>query len=433
MGWFSSLFRKKKEPEIRKKHIHVNELRQWFDSESETAIESIKNSIKEDLDSIKENKEKIKEASKTLEEAKLKNDKIPERAMHIMEGNRKSYIQAVNNFMESLEMPSVINFSTVSDFVSDFEDKLSNFTKTSARNFQVLQEFFAKESGEIARNIKDMDLTVRNLLDNDYKKINNISANIEKVNELLNKIGSAKQMLSDYEKQRYQLTQEIQKVKDSLEELKGSDDYKRVKEAEKKKSDTEKRMKEAERRLSELFAPLERPLRKYSRIIPEGEDTLNAYLESPMKALQDDREMKILSILDRMRSSIEKGELEIKDKAKEKALKQISMITEDTLRKLLSEYDSLKEAIDGMDKSIKYNMALQRKDEMEYKLSHLNEKLSKLDENIEKLNKYMHMPEMEEALKEIREEAKDALNTDLRIKIDSKVIGGEEKQGKAEE
>ena len=94
MGWFSKIF-KKEEPQLETAYVDIEELQQWFESKSEPVLEDIHSSMKEDLDKINEFITNIRSASKGLGEAKLRNDKIPERAMQIMEGNRKAYINAV--------------------------------------------------------------------------------------------------------------------------------------------------------------------------------------------------------------------------------------------------------------------------------------------------------------------------------------------------
>lgn len=426
MGWFKSLF--KKEAELQTAYVGVEELQQWFDSKSEIIIENTKESIKEDFESINNNISQIKKDSKVLEEAKLRNEKIPERAIHIMEGNRKSYINFVLNFIDKINTPAAVNFNVVSDFVSDFEDSLSQFTKNSAKNYHVLQEFFAHESGSIAKRIRDIDLTVRGLLDNEYKKINSITEDIGKISEMLKKKETADIMLSDQEKERFGLMQEIESIKQKINELKNSKDYKFFKEAEKKKDEVAKQIKDVEKGLFELFAPLERPMRKFAKIAAEGDDIITSYSKSPLKALLDDKGLKIIELMAKMKNSVQDGQVELKEKAKEKALKQIDEIKKEVLKNLLDEYNSLNELYAENERSLKMNMIVQKQNEAEYKLTHLKEKLSKLEQNIEKLNKYLEMPEIEQSLRAVKKNVKDILNTELRIKMGNKLVGKKPKK-----
>src|SRR3989344_408048 len=341
MGWFSSLF--KKEKELQKAYIDISELQQWFNSKSEILIESIRESIKEDMDRINELIAQAKDSSKALEEAKLRNDKIPERAVQIMDGNRKSYINAVNNFVSNIQAPSEINFGTVSEFVSSFEDNLSLFTKTSARNYHILQEFFAHESGNIAKNIREMDVVVRSLLDNDYKKINSIHSSISKLNELLKKKETAEIMLSEHEKEKAELTSQIDSANEGISSLKGSRDYRFLKEAEGKRNEITAQMKGIEKSISELFSPLEKPMKKFAKIASDREDIIGEYLESPLNAAINDKGFKITEVVEKMKASIENGEIELNDKAKEKALAQIGLINGIALKNFTEGYGSLKE------------------------------------------------------------------------------------------
>lgn len=419
MGWFSSLFSKDTGPKTA--YIGVNELQQWFDSKSEPLVEGIRQGIKEDFEGISESISGIKDAARALDGAKLQNDKIPERALQVMQGNRKAYITSVINFADRIQQPSAINFSTVSEFVSDFEDNITLFTKSSARNYYVLQEFFAHESGRIAQHIKDIDVTVRSMMDNGYRKINALSQNIQKINGLLKKKETGEILLAEQEKERDELVHSIEKYSAEMESLKGTKDYRMLKEAERRRDELSRQIKETERRLSELFSPLDRPMRKFAKISADGEDLLKAYMESPLKALSEDSDMRILDALERMKASLEKGELELKDKAKEKALEQLVMINRQGLQAILNTYRSLQENHSDNERGLKMNMVTHRQNELSYKLNHMKDKLGKLEQNISKIGKFLEMAELKEAVEAVRKDSLEVFNTDLRIRIGDEI------------
>lgn len=416
MGWFSSVFKKKEE--LQKAYVDIDDLQQWFESRAEIRIENIKSSIKEDLDRINQFAEQIKSSSKVLEEAKLRNDNMPERVIHIMEGNRKSYINSVNNFISRLQRPSAINYSSVSEFVSQFEDNITSFAKASSKSYHILQEFFAHESGKIAQNVKDIDLTVRSMLDNEYKKINTIMENIAKANDLLKKKETAEIMIKDHQRERADLIRDIESAKKGIEDLKKTKEYRFFLETERSKDQLSRQMKDVEKRIFELFAPLDRPLRKFAKISAEGEAIINSYSESAFNALLNDGEFSILGLLEKMRDVIEKGELELKDKAREKAIAQIAAITPEILRDSVAEHIALKETYAERDRSLKLNTAHHTQNEFEYKISHLQDKLGKIEKNIEKLERFVEMPELDQSLDSIRKDVLESFNTEIVIRFD---------------
>lgn len=420
MGWFSSIFRKKEE--LEKAYIDLGELEQWFDMKSESLLEGIKESIKEDISSINTYLAKLKESSKALEEAKLRNDNIPERAVQIMEGNRRAYISAINNFAGSIQLPAIIKFDAVSDFVSDFEDRITSFTKISARNYHILQEFFAHESNQIAQSVKDIDLAVRGLLDNDYKKVDNVLANIARLKEMVKRKETAGIMLTDYEKERYEILKTIEKINADTEGMKKTRDYRLLQEAERKRDEIKRQIRENEKRLFEMLAPLERPMKKFSKISQDDEKLILGYLESPLESLSVDKDLKILSLMPKIKDSIEKGELELKDKAKEKAIAQIGFINEAAIRDITAKNSMLIEAQADNENSLKMNMAIQKQNEAEYRIGHLKDKLAKLDANIEKLGRFLETEGIEGLLVQIKKDILDVTNTDLKIKVKDKII-----------
>ncbi len=106
MGFFDFLKRfSNKEVEIELEESTLENIDGQIDSWSKKVLVSTTT----DLDNLKkllsEKKSKAIENSEKLLKAKLKNPNIPERAKHIMEGNRKMYIQRVERFLETASLP----------------------------------------------------------------------------------------------------------------------------------------------------------------------------------------------------------------------------------------------------------------------------------------------------------------------------------------
>ena len=183
MGWLKSLFGNKKE--IDTVYVELGKLSLWFDEKTEPLLENIKDDIQAKFNEIRINCERARESSRALANTMLRNDKIPERAIQVMQGNREAYIKSVNLFLDQIKTPSSINMGLINDFLSRFEENLNYFTKTSSRSYYVLQEFFRDESGAIAQYIKKVDFLARSIFDNDYRKINAVSQKIEEIDSFL--------------------------------------------------------------------------------------------------------------------------------------------------------------------------------------------------------------------------------------------------------
>ena len=145
--------------------------------------------------------------------------------MSVMKGNRDSYINAVNLFLNQTKVPTAINIGAISDFLGRFEDSLNTFTKTSARNYYVLQEFFRQESGAVAQNIKNIDILSRSLLDNEYKEVNEVRSKIEKIENFIELKKKASGVLEDEKANLNSIKASKKDIEDKIEKIRQSRDF----------------------------------------------------------------------------------------------------------------------------------------------------------------------------------------------------------------
>ena len=62
------------------------------------------------------------------------------------------YVQRVERFLETVSLPE--DFKELLEFCSSFNDSLNNFARDTTKSYQVLNEFFISETGEVAHNLK---------------------------------------------------------------------------------------------------------------------------------------------------------------------------------------------------------------------------------------------------------------------------------------
>ncbi|MFH1505623.1 MAG: hypothetical protein ABIE94_01385, partial [archaeon] len=97
----------------------------------------------------------IRDALDKLEKAELMNKKIPERAIHIMEGNRKNYVRRIGYFLDNFELPK--NVLDISDFSKKLSGQLDELGKDTHKNYQVLTQFLEHEAFAIAKKVKELE------------------------------------------------------------------------------------------------------------------------------------------------------------------------------------------------------------------------------------------------------------------------------------
>ena len=322
-------FLRKKEPS----EIRFSEIADWLDKQVENKklgkkINTVKNIIKE----------KVDQGYKFLEEmekAGLKNDNIPERAKHIMEGHRKVYVQRLRRFLDDIDVPD--DFSHIGNYSAKFSESIDTLSEDTQKNYLVLKEFM---EAELVRVIK----TIKNIED----ELSKLQASIEK--EGLEAIKDAKIRLKQYyndlkkkarlEEQRAEHDKDVDSLKErkarleeKITELKKSKDFNEYKVFLERKKKYEESLRKIENEMKEIFAELHRPLKKYKRG-SLNEDIIDKYLLDPAGALEEDHSLLIKDVLNKMKEQLDT--LELKEKQLDKTVEIIEKLNKDffTTRKL---------------------------------------------------------------------------------------------------
>ena len=413
MGWFNSLFKKKEPLEV--EEVALEDISKWFESKISERLDDINDETKGIIDSIYKQKELIKEKLKELENAKLRNENIPLRAKQIMEGNRKTYITLVNQFIDNIAAPKEINYDTVKDFIGTFSSLLDSFSKSSARSFYILQEFFGNETKVIANSIKKIEEFVSEMLTDEHKDIIKTKERILELNKALENKKEVHKRIAE-EKEKLDSNQNlIVETELELSNLKKSSNFKEVSTLTEEKEKLKEDLRKNNDGITQLFSPLERPLKKYSRIALENEDIINKYLGDSVAGLLKDEDLKILLVLDGLKKVIDKEGIELKDKQKEKIIEVIGNIKPELLTNLVLKHNEIKDSINDLDKRLRVNSALNDLERLEYKLKHLKESQEKLEAGMEKLENLKESSNLESLKENVLGEIKKLTNTELKV------------------
>ncbi|HLC98647.1 MAG TPA: hypothetical protein VJC00_01440 [Candidatus Nanoarchaeia archaeon] len=414
MGWLKSLFGNKKE--IDTVYVELGKLSLWFDEKTEPLLENIKDDIQAKFNEIRINCERARESSRALANTMLRNDKIPERAIQVMQGNREAYIKSVNLFLDQIKTPSSINMGLINDFLSRFEENLNYFTKTSSRSYYVLQEFFRDESGAIAQYIKKVDFLARSIFDNDYRKINAVSQKIEEIDSFLALRKKAGDLIEE-EKTNYSSINAMKKeTMDKMEKLEQSRDYRELQELGKEKDRISKEIRDNEAELISLFSPIEKSMKKYEKITLYGAGILRDYIDSPLHGLMKDDGLNITEVLAKMREAVESNQLDLNDKKKERTIEALGMISKERLQQIAKKHYEHVDSMEKLKRREGINTAAQKLNELNYKLSHLDNQLERSRSTIEKISKQMERTDIKKMISEIENDVEDLLSVRLRVR-----------------
>ena len=414
MNFFKKLF--SREPEdLTLKQI---ELEDWLQENSEDFLTESNKKIKKSFAEIDKIKSELLRKLSKLGEAELVNPDIPEREKHIMRGNRANYIQKTESFLEDIELPE-LDYEIINNFCTDFERQLKNFNQSTSKGYFVLTNFFDKEMKEIAMLIKHIEDSVIQLLnilkDKKTGQFKILSGKIRRLNELnVNKEKFAKNLieleneLENSEDRKIRLQQRVQS-------LKNSKDFNNFYKFEKQKQELNQEINDLNFKLNNSIKSLDKVLRKHMHSSLK-KDLISHYLESPLQALDKDSKFEILKIFEKLKLEIKKGHMEVKEKQKDKILRQIEKITKAYLSKIRNKYEKLKDERTKInDKMEKLNIMMDYK-ELQYQAEHIHDKIIKLNDLITEKKDIILNLNISQKTKQLENALSDFSGNDIKIK-----------------
>ena len=347
MGILERLFGREKES------ISFRELERWLTEKNNSLMREATSKSISLLKSLEYQKQLAKDKLITLKTAELFNKNITEREKQIMEGNRTAYIQKVSLFLERIASPKAVDLASARSFVDTYTDELSQFTHGSERAYYMLSEFFQNEVTGIARNIKEMDKLVARLND-EVSQLSKALEPIEAIKSLIEEQGRSAVKQKELKKQEQELSSklsslssEIKKQNLALKHLEKSQQFRELSRLGTEMDSRKEELKELGNSVSEDFSVLDRALRKYSKLSTE-EKAILPYFEDPVIALVNDTNLNISEIMEKMRSTLIKGDLGLKDKKQEKTLQKIDTLSREYLRQLQEKHRELREKIEEL-------------------------------------------------------------------------------------
>jgi hypothetical protein len=116
-----------------------------------------------------------------------------------------------------------------------------------------------------------------------------------------------------------------------------------------------------------------------------------------------------------MKTSIQSGSLDLRDKKKEKALEKIDMITQENLTNLIKEHDQLKNQEQEIETQITENNVLQKTKETELKLANLNKQQTSTETNLSTLKKHKEKINTESLKTELEQDIRTITNIEINL------------------
>ncbi len=413
LKFIKNLFAKEEIPEEK---IELNELNSWLEEKTKPIFQDLNNYINQIINKIDNEKEKVLENIKKLREAKLQNPNIPERAKTIMEGNRAAFIRKTSFFFANVDL----KFNDYNELIkkcNNVENEIESLGKATARSYQVLNEFFAREAENIAINIKNIEnyaKDIKNSIENN--KISIINKIKNNVIEIQNKIRLKEKYSIELvnNKNKLQTNKDrLLEAENEINEIKSGEGYKNFGDLLKEGEAINKEINEIENKLFHDFSVLERALRKYSKIAFENENLIRHYLGNSINALIKDNQLEIIKVLNNLEKSLVDNKIGLDAKKSEKTLSKIKELNKEYFANIQNNYNKLKEKLNEIKTLIENN-----KSNNELKIK--NKELESIKLNIENLNN--NILSLNNELKKIdigklKESLQEEINNVVRAKV----------------
>lgn len=306
-----------------------------------------------------------------------------------MQGNREGFIKKVSLFFSNIDL-KYNNYNELIEKCKDIENEINDVGKSTARNYVVLNEFFAREAEKVAVNIKNIENYSKELINAvNNSKILNIDEIKNNVINLKNKIKLKESHSIQLEDNKNNLQNNKDKksdIENKINKVKSSDDYKNYEELMGENEKAKLKINEIENTLFHDFSVLEKALKKYAKIAFENEKLILEYLENPVIALIKDTDFKILKILDSLRNAIERNELELDEKKKAKAIEKIEELDGVYFNKLKEDYKEGKRGFNNLKSEIENNQSRKNLDSFNNELRNINQGIEDINNKIMSIN-----------------------------------------------
>jgi len=404
MGLFN--FLKKKELEV----ISFDEIENWLDTYLDRKdLNTRLGRFKEEL--LKQ-KEFLSGSLNELNETSLMNPDIPERAKHIMQGNKDEYIRKMKAFIEIIDVPG--HYRDIGFFSSKLSEDIDGLGEKTQKNFFVLREFFEREVSKIAKIVKKMEDNVidfrQELEKENLDEINGIRSMLKQLEDdiitkkdiRLNKVTAENTMKNIMEKEK--------KIIAKIEELKNSSGHQKLKDLKEKKEKLNNVLEDMKKELKSDFSTLERALKKYAHNSPD-EKIVSSYLEDPVESLNSDPEIKISQIIFELSEKL--ADLDIKGK-KENIQKVIEKLTKDHLESKKSDIKKIREDINTANVTMKGNTTILNISEQETFLKDIERKKEEQEEEMQEVENQLERINVSLSRQKIKAKVKELGDVDFR-------------------
>ncbi|MBU0456560.1 MAG: hypothetical protein ABH824_05410 [Nanoarchaeota archaeon] len=398
--------------------INQDQLDRWL--ENKIADLEFKRYINSYLKNISEIRSELKEKIKQLKEQQISETdqkQVQERIKNIVIGHKNNYARETEQFIEAINPLKKTEFKTIEDyqeaisFNENLDKELDHLAKRTAKSYQAAQHLFFETVESIFKQLGELNKLVKSFSDQSKRynidQLKNLEESILKLDHdlerkeiLTEEIRKKKENISKKEKEKHD---EEEKLSTLIE----SKDYLEYQKLNEENSRLEKQYKELEYKIFSFFSKINKALKKYERISLDNK-LIKKYLDNNIEAFWSDTELKILSVLKRLKNSLIKDSLQFEDKIKKKFIEMIEQAEQGYLQELSVEGKKLKEKKESLSKKIEKNKTASELERIRAKIDNLKTEIEKIrsdsllsEEKLRKINLEKSKEDLNKMIKEV--------------------------------
>lgn len=369
--------------------ILIGELPGWYEKKAKTQWDAFLAEIKELQHSLDNKKSEVEEAIGALQNATLPNPSISVKEKQYLEGNKSSYIMGTSQFLKSLAIPD--EHGQILQYPGIFTQNLEKYAKATIRPYQILQQFLAHEGRDVAiaiKGIEDVHVALaENIKSSNMLSIKAAKEAIAQLSHRNSKKNELKNSIAALEKELAAAKEELAKHEKTLKALQASHPYKCLLELKAEREVLQKRLKDSKDNVLQQFSILDDALQKFGRVYFEDEGLISHYLLDPAEALERDQDIKMGAILAKIKDSIGKGQIVMKEKKRAKIVSMLESLSGEALKASREVIVEIKNKILDLDENIKGNPALQKEQVLKDAIGHHQHLISSSQRKYENLQK----------------------------------------------
>ncbi|RLE43847.1 hypothetical protein DRJ16_03300, partial [Candidatus Woesearchaeota archaeon] len=206
----------------------------------------------------------------------------------------------------------------------------------------------------------------------------------EALKNISNKRGETIGLVLNAKKRLVELGREKELLEHELEALKLDPKFNEFATLQKEDDELGSAIERLKSRTLEFFSPIQRPLRKFLRIVSEKKDInlIEAYLRDPFSALIVDEKLRILKLLADLKRCVSMDQIDLKDRKKETVFSSIEKINFSVLNSIIEDYRSICEKRALVKKKLYNNQITLKKKEIQYRLEYVDAKIKEEKERL---------------------------------------------------